>query len=44
MTKFAIEGIRVGDAVKDRPDFVWMGWDEWLREYRQLAGRALEPK
>jgi hypothetical protein len=38
------EGIRVGDVVEDRPDFVWMGWDEWLREYRQLAGRALEPK
>jgi hypothetical protein len=38
------EGIRVGDVVEDRQGFVWMGWDEWLREYPQLAGRALEPK
>ena len=26
-------GVQVGSAVEDRPDFVWMGWDEWLRTY-----------
>jgi glycine/D-amino acid oxidase-like deaminating enzyme len=30
-------GVRVGDAVEDRPDFVWMGWDEWLRKYPQIS-------
>ncbi len=30
-------GVRVGNAVEDRPDFVWMGWDEWLRNYPQLS-------
>jgi len=29
--------VRVGDAVEDRPDFVWMGWDAWLRNYPHLA-------
>jgi hypothetical protein len=31
-------GVRVGSAVEDRPDFVWMGWNEWLREYPQISG------
>jgi glycine/D-amino acid oxidase-like deaminating enzyme len=30
-------GVRVGDAVEDRPDFMWMGWEEWSRNYPQLA-------
>jgi glycine/D-amino acid oxidase-like deaminating enzyme len=30
-------GVRVGSAVEDRPDFVWMGWDEWLRTYPLLS-------
>lgn len=30
------EGVRVGSAVEDRPDFVWMGWDQWLRKYPQI--------
>jgi glycine/D-amino acid oxidase-like deaminating enzyme len=30
-------GVGVGSAVEDRPDFVWMGWDEWLRKYPQLS-------
>jgi glycine/D-amino acid oxidase-like deaminating enzyme len=29
--------VRVGSAVEDRPDFVWMGWDDWLRNYPQLS-------
>jgi hypothetical protein len=32
------QGVRVGRAVEDRPDFVWMGWDEWLQTYPQLSG------
>jgi glycine/D-amino acid oxidase-like deaminating enzyme len=31
--------VRVGDAVEDRPDFVWTGWNEWLRLYPQLANQ-----
>jgi hypothetical protein len=30
-------GVQVGNTVEDRPDFVWMGWDEWLQAYPQLA-------
>jgi hypothetical protein len=30
-------GVRVGSAVEDRPDFLWMGWDDWLRNYPQLS-------
>lgn len=30
-------GVRVGSAVEDRPDFIWAGWDEWLRNYPQLS-------
>jgi hypothetical protein len=30
-------GVRVGSAVEDRPDFRWMSWEEWLRNYPQLA-------
>jgi glycine/D-amino acid oxidase-like deaminating enzyme len=30
-------GVRVGSPVEDRPDFVWMGWTEWLREYPQFS-------
>jgi glycine/D-amino acid oxidase-like deaminating enzyme len=33
-------GMRVGDAVEDRPDFIWMGWEEWLRNYPQMANRS----
>jgi glycine/D-amino acid oxidase-like deaminating enzyme len=31
------DGVRVGDAVEDRPDFEWMRWEAWLRKYPQLA-------
>ncbi|TMD32359.1 MAG: FAD-dependent oxidoreductase [Chloroflexi bacterium] len=34
-------GVRVGSAVEDRPDFVWMGWNEWLREYPQISGQPV---
>ena len=37
-------GVRVGDAVEDRADFVWMGWDEWLRKYPQLSVQAFQKK
>jgi len=37
-------GVRVGNAVEDRPDFVWMGWDEWLRKYPQLPVQASQEK
>jgi hypothetical protein len=37
-------GARVGNAVEDRPDFVWMGWDEWLRKYPQLSVQASQEK
>jgi glycine/D-amino acid oxidase-like deaminating enzyme len=33
-------GMRMGEAVEDRPDFLWMGWDEWLRRYPQLANQG----
>jgi glycine/D-amino acid oxidase-like deaminating enzyme len=29
--------VRVGHVVEDRPDFVWMRWDEWSRKYPQLT-------
>jgi len=29
--------VRVGSAVEDRPDYVWMGWREWLRKYPQIS-------
>ena len=32
------EGVRIGRAVEDRPEFAWMDWDEWLRNYPQLSG------
>jgi hypothetical protein len=31
------EGVRVGTVVEDRPNFSWMGWDEWLLRYPQLS-------
>jgi hypothetical protein len=34
-------GVQVGSAVEDRPDFVWMGWHEWLRKYPQLSAQTL---
>jgi hypothetical protein len=34
-------GARVGTAVEDRSDFVWMGWDEWLRKYPELSVQTL---
>jgi glycine/D-amino acid oxidase-like deaminating enzyme len=37
-------GVRVGNAVEDRPDFVWMGCDEWLRKYPQLSVHASQEK
>jgi len=37
-------GVRVGSAVEDGPDFVWMGWDEWLRKYPQLPVQASQEK
>jgi hypothetical protein len=33
-------GMQVGNAVEDRPDFVWMGWDEWSQKYPQFSVRA----
>jgi hypothetical protein len=33
-------GVQVGDAVEDRPDFLWMGWDEWSRKFPLLPVRA----
>lgn len=30
-------GVRVGNAVEDRPDFVWMSWENWVRTYPQLS-------
>lgn len=33
--------VRVGNAVEDRPDFMWMGWDEWLRTYPQLSDQRV---
>jgi glycine/D-amino acid oxidase-like deaminating enzyme len=27
-------GVQVGDPVEDRPDFVWMGLEEWSRKYQ----------
>ncbi len=30
-------GVQVGDAVEDRPDFVWVGWEEWSQKYPQLS-------
>ena len=29
--------VRVGNAVEDRPDFAWMGWEDWLGKYPQLS-------
>jgi glycine/D-amino acid oxidase-like deaminating enzyme len=37
-------GVRVGEAVEDRPDFVWMGWDKWLQEYPQLSAQTSRQK
>jgi glycine/D-amino acid oxidase-like deaminating enzyme len=37
-------GVRVGSAVEDRPDFVWMGWDEWLRKHPQFSVQAFREK
>jgi hypothetical protein len=34
-------GVRVGNAVEDRSDFVWMGWNEWLREYPQISSQLV---
>jgi hypothetical protein len=31
--------VRVGSAVEDRPDYVWMGWHEWLRKYPQISAQ-----
>ncbi|HVS49738.1 MAG TPA: FAD-dependent oxidoreductase [Candidatus Dormibacteraeota bacterium] len=37
-------GVRVGSAVEERPDFVWMGWDEWLRKYPQFSLQPFREK
>jgi hypothetical protein len=38
-------GVRVGNVVEDRPDFVWRPWDEWSRTYLPLRNSArLAPK
>jgi glycine/D-amino acid oxidase-like deaminating enzyme len=37
-------GVRVGNAVEDRPDFVWMGWDEWLRKYPLFSVQVFQNK
>ena len=37
-------GVLVGKAVEDRPDFAWLGWDEWLRKYPPLSVQALQKK
>jgi hypothetical protein len=37
-------GVRIGSAVEDRPDFVWMGWEQWLHEYPQLLAHTLSGK
>jgi len=37
-------GVRVGSPVEDRPDFVWMGWDEWLRKYPQFSVQTFREK
>jgi hypothetical protein len=34
-------GVQAGNAVEDRPDFVWMGWDRWLQKYPQLSAYTL---
>lgn len=33
-------GVRVGKVIEDRPDFKWMRWDEWSRQYPQLSVRT----
>ena len=33
-------GVQAGSAVEDRPNFVWMGWDEWSRQYPQHSLHA----
>ena len=33
-------GMRVGDPVEDRSDFVWMGWNEWVSKYPQFSLQA----
>jgi hypothetical protein len=37
-------GVHVGHPVEDRPDFVWMGWDEWSRKYPQPSVPAFGTK
>jgi glycine/D-amino acid oxidase-like deaminating enzyme len=37
-------GVRVGSAVEDRPDFVWLGWDDWSRKYPQLSVQTFQEK
>lgn len=36
-------GVQVGDSVEDRPDFVWMGWDEWVRKYPLVTTATSQP-
>jgi hypothetical protein len=37
-------GVQVGHAVEDRPDFSWMGWDEWLRKYPLLSAETFRQR
>jgi hypothetical protein len=37
-------GVQVGNPVEDRSDFVWMGWDEWMRKYPQPSVPAFGTK
>jgi hypothetical protein len=37
-------GVRVGNPVEDRADFVWMEWNEWLRLYPQLSVQTSRQK
>jgi glycine/D-amino acid oxidase-like deaminating enzyme len=36
--------VKIGTAVEDRHDFVWMGWDQWLEKYPQLSVQSLSGK
>ncbi|TME00996.1 MAG: FAD-dependent oxidoreductase [Chloroflexi bacterium] len=34
-------GVQAGDVVEDRPEFSWMGWDQWSKKYLQLSAQRL---
>ena len=37
-------GVQIGSAVEDRADFLWIGWDEWLRKYPHLSVQTFREK